>query len=440
MRRIPFARTVMGNMHELCEDVSECRTLEDGSILFALADGHGDPTYSRSGNGATFATQAAMEHLSRMGEVLLTRDSLTAEELMQVLKAQVVTTWRSLVEQDLLVHPVSEMELVRLGHKKPNQTPIHLYGTTLIAGILREGKYYLIQQGDGSCFAIGKDGQLICPIPEDSRCMGNLTTSISSSSAIHEMRHVIIDSVDVIGLFLASDGVDKSFVDKNATSEFFNWLVLSAQGLTQQEYETFLAKTLEQLRDLGSGDDLSLTGVVASTLDLSQTALLDHAMKRYGLVHSLDEARYKLVSMQRKHDRLQELWNSGYREEASEYPRYHDLYERQCQLSIQLEDELVAFDYGNNAQDTINDIALQNDALPNEGLPKKVEEAEEWNGITSCNRNEATVCSRVEVTRIDDFEPSDAEPHLQCEIVSDSGAKLGFTTCSYSGTYADAPI
>jgi hypothetical protein len=59
----------------------------------------------------------------------------------------------------------------------------HIYGTTLIAGLLTDKYLLLLQQGDGRCDVFDANGEVSQPIPWDDKCFANVTTSLCEDDA-----------------------------------------------------------------------------------------------------------------------------------------------------------------------------------------------------------------------------------------------------------------
>ena len=345
MTHLPFCATCCGVLHEVCEDASGLlEGLPGTSFAAAVADGHGDPTCTRSGRGAQLAVKVALAGLSRLATFVEQHRETSRKDVESVilpkLKQLIATTWLDAVEADLAKTPVTEDEAAGLVTKSLDCSAIHLYGTTLVAGLFFPDLCILIQQGDGCCVLVDEHGVCHRPMPDDPRCVGNLTSSLTDPDAGLRMRHAIVDlGQPLTGCFLASDGVDKSLSDGDGATAFFTWLVLCGQEATRDAYETWLADALAHLTAQGSGDDVSLAGFVVQGLSPECRSILQVVVEQAALRQQVEEVRDKLVSMQRKHQYLSKRWAEG-APEGTEYPAYHETFLAYEKQLVQLEAKL----------------------------------------------------------------------------------------------------
>jgi hypothetical protein len=168
----------------------------------------------------------------------------------------------------------------------------HAYGSTLIATAVTEDYWFGLQIGDGKLTAFYPDASYDQPVPWDEKCYLNVTTSICDDDAAGRARVYVkkrggsaatIDAMGAIkklednrpmpsAIFLNSDGVDDSFpIDENIDhmAKKFYYPVLrmfieneadSAKGWNVAVKE--LADYLPDLSRRGSGDDISVAGIV----------------------------------------------------------------------------------------------------------------------------------------------------------------------------------
>ena len=168
----------------------------------------------------------------------------------------------------------------------------HAYGTTLIAAAITEDYWFGLQIGDGKLTAFYPDGTYDQPVPWDDKCYLNVTTSICDDDAAERARVYVkkrgssaaaIDAMGTIkklednrpmpsAIFLNSDGVDDSFPieeNMNHIAKKFYYPVLrmfienkadSDEGWKASVKE--LADYLPDLSKRGSGDDISVAGII----------------------------------------------------------------------------------------------------------------------------------------------------------------------------------
>ena len=168
----------------------------------------------------------------------------------------------------------------------------HAYGATLIAAAVTEDFWFGIQIGDGKLTAFYPDGSFDQPVPWDDKCYLNVTTSICDDDAAERARVYVkkrngsAAAIDAIGaikkledsrplpsaVFLNSDGVDDSFpiednMDHMAKKFYYSVLRMfieddddPAKGWEAAVKE--LADYLPDLSKRGSGDDISVAGII----------------------------------------------------------------------------------------------------------------------------------------------------------------------------------
>lgn len=154
-----------GSAHRHCQD--RYRVVSDGDhLILAVADGHGGRPYVRSGLGARMACAAAVEVL------------LNCPDPARIPGA-IKDCYDGLVTRHLALRPLVDWELERLGDRPPAEA----YGTTLLAALLGPDSTGLFQVGDGELYALDPHGDFFPALPEDTACVGNLTTSLASGRA-----------------------------------------------------------------------------------------------------------------------------------------------------------------------------------------------------------------------------------------------------------------
>jgi hypothetical protein len=169
----------------------------------------------------------------------------------------------------------------------------HAYGATLIAAAVTEDFWFGIQIGDGKLTCFYPDGSFDQPVPWDDKCYLNVTTSICDDDAAERARVFVkkrngsAAAIDAIGaikkledrrplpsaVFLNSDGVDDSFpiednMDHMAKKFYYSVLRMfieeddndPAKGWASAAKE--LADYLPDLSKRGSGDDISVAGII----------------------------------------------------------------------------------------------------------------------------------------------------------------------------------
>lgn len=258
-----------------CEDYSMVSKNEYCQI-WVLGDGHGDTNCPRSSRGAQYICEITVECLvefeKNIRECVWTDDLFDkkkSEELIRQLIRSIIGRWTEKVSEEFSDNPLTENELSGLSEDyalkyKERQHIGHIYGTTLIAGLMTDRYLLLIQQGDGRCVVFDKGGNPSQPIPWDEKCMANITTSVCDADAVSRCRYKVIDLVEtpVIACFSGSDGVEDSFSSFDSMYSFYRMLISRICKSGTFETEKYLMEYLPEFSKKGSGDDTSLCGII----------------------------------------------------------------------------------------------------------------------------------------------------------------------------------
>ncbi|MGN0362314.1 MAG: protein phosphatase 2C domain-containing protein [Bilifractor sp.] len=258
----------------------------------------------------------------------------TAGTELKRLTDTMLMLWRMKCQDDLHEAPLTDAELEAAGMYADYYTQgselAHAYGTTLIAALMTQEALILLQQGDGRCEVIFADGTIDQPIPWDSRCHENVTTSLSDPDAAESFRHAVIDlSKDpVCACFLGSDGVEDSFDDMDGTHAFYISLAHEIGVMPGEEFQTYLHNMLPGFTRKGSGDDVSVAGIVCAEALGQYRENFEEILQRYRAVREAEEIRQKLHSMERKHRILRErMEQTGEDTDAEAFRRYDARYQ-----------------------------------------------------------------------------------------------------------------
>jgi len=276
-----FSSSACGYKHAVNNKPSEDASLlvsDEGRVIFAVADGHGDENCVRSGTGADLACRIAVAELGYHADVI--RDRALEDRLMWAdagamfmkhLTRKVAHHWNKAVKEHLANNPFTEDELQTCPdnaeeYRKGNACE-RAYGTTLIAGLVTDRYMILLQQGDGHCVAFDRSGNAFQPIPWDERCVSSATTSMCYKNADKAMRYCIRDLRDgkIAAVFAGTDGVEDSFPTSiNKTYAYYRSALELAGNEGVDAMVQFLEKDLPVLSERGSQDDISVAGVVCT--------------------------------------------------------------------------------------------------------------------------------------------------------------------------------
>ena len=255
------ALSVRGASHE--ETGGECQDsarffIGDNFAVAAVSDGHGSEKHFRSASGSEMATRVAIRSICDFSERNSGLDGIfleNAKNAARRIAANIICGWNSEIAAHIGRLPLNESEKA-IFDKYGGISNEVMYGATLIVGCLTEKGCFGLQIGDGNFCALD-NGEMISPVPEDAKLVGNLTTSLCDSDAISSFRWFYREG-NFSGLVLSSDGLINSFLNE---SDFYSFgkrvLNAVASGSTNA-----LAEHLKMRSRCGSRDDISVAAIV----------------------------------------------------------------------------------------------------------------------------------------------------------------------------------
>ena len=266
---IDFHVTVRGASHirkgTACQDYSRSVRFEN-SAAAAVADGHGDIRYFRSALGSRFAAEAALKAVKEFVK-REKRENLgeNTEEKFGQLQKNIILNWNRRVAGHFAAHPFLEEELAPLSEHRRNllrsgELVETAYGTTLIAAAVTPAYWFGIQIGDGDCFVVSGKGEETF-VPKEDGLVGNVTTSLCEPDAFYRFHHIFREGMPA-AVVMSTDGVKNSFSAGAHYRNFMEKIVLEFSEGRYSETETSLREFLSEMTEKGSGDDLSVAGVI----------------------------------------------------------------------------------------------------------------------------------------------------------------------------------
>ena len=273
-----FAQSCIGANHihkKICCQDSAMAINNSGYVFAAVSDGHGSPHYLRTEKGSKFAVECAFDCVSEFLDCLedaeeILDDPKQRDNLLEQLWRSIVSRWHSRAEADYNEKPFTSEELDRIPDEFAIYRDIYLsgdfisaYGTTLSFIVATEDFAFCGQIGDGKCVAIDCSGIASDPVPDDPRCFDNITTSLCQEDAVLSARFVYFPK-DCIppALFIGTDGVQNSYWDIEQLHGFYRGLALTFAEYGMTEGEQQLAEFLPEMTRKGSGDDVSVAGIL----------------------------------------------------------------------------------------------------------------------------------------------------------------------------------
>lgn len=277
-----FSSTSTGQSHlnngTTCQD-SSYNLNDDDYILAIVSDGHGSSNFIRSDKGSKYACEetakAVKEFVSSIKIDYFINEEERNNRIIQLCKS-ILVNWYEKIAEDYNNCPFGEDELKNVSDKYKNlyfsgESIEHAYGATLVFALLTKDFFLAVQDGDGSCLVLSEDGDLINPIPVDEKCEASFTTSLCNENAIQDFRFFWTSTIP-IAAFLSSDGVENSYP---RYEDFINFHLNVIDNFIKHgpdETKTSIDEFLPNLTEAGSGDDVSLAGIVNLDLvsDLSE--------------------------------------------------------------------------------------------------------------------------------------------------------------------------
>ena len=279
--------------------------------LACVSDGHGGAPYFRSQKGAEFAIQTTIELLSEsIDKIALALEKKDYTKLNASLSASFVRRWMQKVMEDVAGtdRAVFEKELNELKQvdekawkvycdeldnayalatqyvnlyrnpteKDKEQVSLDkdfskldiksMYGCTIAAyfRIKDTPLWYAFKVGD-SDILMSFDEEYLKPIPDDPQCYENVTTSLCDDSVIKEFCFPEKKYLGIVPktVFCSSDGVANSFTDEDFLKKFYTRLQFSCDEDGPDKTKSEMKETLPVLGEKGSGDDISLAGIIS---------------------------------------------------------------------------------------------------------------------------------------------------------------------------------
>lgn len=257
------------------EDFGETKVTESFRI-FVVADGHGDSNCPRSSIGSESACRVAVNALESFAnsvtehamESMLLGTEADRRKVIKPLIANIVSEWREVVNAHFAENPLTSEERAQcdryLDRYDRGEKLEHIYGTTLIAGLLTDKYLLLLQQGDGRCDVFDADGEVSQPIPWDDRCFANVVTSLCQDDAAESCRYHVIDieKDPVIACIADSDGVEDSFSTMELLHCYHRDLLIFACEKGIPALHDHLKYTLPEMTKNFSRDDVTICGFI----------------------------------------------------------------------------------------------------------------------------------------------------------------------------------
>ena len=266
---------------KICQDFGGHYRCDEYAVA-VVCDGHGSDPYFRSDRGSKFAVvvtinavKAFMTSKKEFLDHLFASDNADiqkeyASKVIEQLIRSIISSWNDRVLEDMRENPFTEEELSGLSDKykvryssEDDNKKFAVYGTTLIATVRAPEFWFAIRNGDGRCVAVFEDGEMKDPIPWNDKCFLNATTSLCDDEAFENFRQCFQTNSFPVAIYVATDGIDDSFGGLGERLfSFYKTVttIFAEEGFEKGKQD--LAAYLPKLTEKGSGDDISVSGII----------------------------------------------------------------------------------------------------------------------------------------------------------------------------------
>lgn len=266
MRQIVFGASVQGASHirsgTECQDSFRKLVCDDGTIIMAIADGHGSRACPYSKSGSNIAVNVFCKVMERFHdnykdslETLLTY--LNREGDTKVAKA-VDAEWKRRV---LKAHSSNKRDApLSADGVKYKQEIYRQYGTTLVGLMITPVFLFAFQLGDGNISYVDNRG--VDQLLQTEKILGTETHSLSKADAWKKALTIVRrrdSSVEIPSVFIMStDGFANSYKNEQefqkTCMDYFEMIKLHGAETVEANLKPWLTET----SDMGCGDDITL--------------------------------------------------------------------------------------------------------------------------------------------------------------------------------------
>ena len=258
-----------------------------------ICDGHSDKNCFRSGKGAQFGCESALEILRKFFELYLAQnaESRTLPAGFESrLKKSLKLCWDRKVYNDIKENPLVEEELMPLTDRvrkiyEAGNGLLNIYGATFLAIGICEDFFIALHIGDGAILCIDEDGSYYSPVPQDSKTDTGAPASLCDSdlfSRENAFRVKVSKKLPQLAT-VSSDGIEDcmdSFEYKRFTCSLFKKMELEEEegqecGELNEKQMRYFGSCLEYYADKGHGaeDDCSLAAIYDLTRSVPEVRI-----------------------------------------------------------------------------------------------------------------------------------------------------------------------
>jgi hypothetical protein len=241
-----------------------------GSIIMAVADGHGGAHSFRSDRGAALAVQCGVRLLDRLVRRLGT-DAPISEVRRQMKNGwsrQVVAEWRLCVRGDVRAHPFTPLDFAAFPEPMPatpreGEWPFSAYlayGTTLLVAALTRDYLICAQLGDGDILTVTAQGAVARPLARHHDFYSEESASLCTQGAARLFEIAVLPARTrrPAMVMLSSDGYANCFGNDEGFFKVGSDMLAYANDRGHDFLGRHIESWLKESSRDGSGDDISL--------------------------------------------------------------------------------------------------------------------------------------------------------------------------------------
>lgn len=266
MKHTVFGKKVRGATHvhknTECQDSYRKMVLDDGTIILAVADGHGSERCPYSKTGSRFAVNVFCDIMRQIYESYKEQPEqlpsyLNREGDTQVSRA-IEVEWKKRV---LRQHRQKKRDIGKLTNGEDDLLSVYkLYGSTLLGLLIAKNFVFGFQLGDGDICYVNENSFERVVNPD--KILGVESHSISKKNsweqAITVVRGIAISSALPAMFSLSTDGYENSHKSEEefqkTIKDYLN--ILKEHG--SEAVNESLAGWLTETSEMGCGDDITM--------------------------------------------------------------------------------------------------------------------------------------------------------------------------------------
>ena len=404
-----------GESHKLSEKPCQDYAYAESSDTLSMAivsDGHGGERYFRSQIGSKLlveitkkSVRSFVDTIAEEGSSVFEGKSFTAyikesatdsqinskeHKMLTWLFSSIISQWNVAIAKDAEENDLNEWELKHVEQKykdefiakrnNPEASFEKTYGCTLMAYIHTPTYWFAFHIGDGKLVRMNIVNELLLcdqPVPWDSRCFLNKTTSVCDSNAHDAFRYCYQgDGSFPVAFFLGSDGLDDSYGDGEQLYNFYANLFKQIAKSGKDEAYNVLKRSLPKISKVASKDDMSVACIYDDSNFEHDFYTMVHYQKEL-LVKEREELLAERATLSEKihsfepEDMLDTNSKINLQYAKKDLEKNDVKWKKVCAKLRELDDEEIRFDRGLHPKKQISKLSKNNQFKSLAHLAKK---------------------------------------------------------------------